>query len=43
MQNVWLASSVWIGLALAASIISILRPAISVALIIEIIGRRRRG
>ncbi len=36
MQNVWLASSVWIGLALAASIISI-RVAISVALIIEII------
>jgi Kef-type K+ transport system membrane component KefB len=37
MQNVWLASSVWIGLALAASIISI-RVAISVALIEIIVG-----
>ena len=37
MQNVWLASSVWIGLALAASIISI-RLAISVALIEIIVG-----
>ena len=37
MQNVWLASSVWVGLALAASIISI-RLAISVALIEIIVG-----
>src|SRR6202140_3355160 len=37
MQNVWLASSVWIGLALLASIISI-RVAISVALVEIIVG-----
>ena len=37
MENVWLASSLWIGLALAASIISI-RVAISVALIEIIVG-----
>jgi Kef-type K+ transport system membrane component KefB len=37
MGNVWLASSLWLGLALAASIISI-RVAISVALIEIIIG-----
>lgn len=37
MQNVWLASSVWLALALAASIISI-RVAISVALIEIVVG-----
>ena len=37
MQNVWLVSSVWLGLALAASIISI-RVAISVALIEIMVG-----
>ena len=37
MQNIWLASSLWIGLALAASIISI-RVSISVALIEIIVG-----
>ena len=37
MTNVWLASSVWLALALAASIISI-RVAISVALIEIIVG-----
>lgn len=37
MDNVWLASSVWIGLALVASVISI-RVAISVALIEIIVG-----
>ncbi len=37
MSNVWLASSVWLALALAASIISI-RVAISVALIEFVVG-----
>ena len=37
MTNVWLASSVWLALALAASIISI-RVAISVALIEIVVG-----
>jgi Kef-type K+ transport system membrane component KefB len=37
MQNVWIASSVWLALALAASIISI-RVAISVALIEIVVG-----
>ena len=37
MSNVWLASSVWLALALAASIISI-RVAISVALIEIVVG-----
>ena len=37
MENVWLDSALWIGLALAASIISI-RVAISVALIEIVIG-----
>ena len=37
MSNVWLASSVWLALALAASIISI-RLAISVALIEIVVG-----
>src|SRR5208282_1798349 len=37
MHNVWLASSVWLALALAASIISI-RVAISVALIEIVVG-----
>ena len=37
MHNVWLASSVWLALALAASIVSI-RVAISVALIEIVVG-----
>ena len=37
MANVWLASAVWIGLALLASIISI-RVAVSVALIEIVVG-----
>jgi Kef-type K+ transport system membrane component KefB len=37
MQNVWLSSAVWIGLALLASILSI-RVAISVALVEIIVG-----
>ena len=37
MQNVWLASAIWLGLALFASIISI-RVAISVALTEIIVG-----
>src|SRR5262245_38617049 len=37
MQNVWLASAIWIGLALLASIISI-RVALSVALVEIMVG-----
>jgi hypothetical protein len=37
MENVWLASAVWLGLALLASIISI-RVAMSVALVEIIVG-----
>jgi hypothetical protein len=37
MENIWLATALWIGLALAAALISI-RVAISVALIEIVVG-----
>ena len=37
MDNIWLASALWLGLALAASLISI-RVAISVALVEIVVG-----